>query len=72
MGAGKTPGLGTPSFQTTQSTAAASVKASGKQSAGDQFSWSDISVNRWFNGAKSALAVVGMIAVALQMVRVIK
>jgi hypothetical protein len=69
---GKTLRLGTPNLQTAQSTAAASVKALGKQSASDPFSWSDISVNRWFNGAKSVLAVVGLIAIALQMVRVIK
>jgi hypothetical protein len=51
---------------------AANIKAARNPASSDQFSWSDISVNRWFNGAKSVLAVVGLIAVALQMVRVIK
>ena len=37
-----------------------------------QFSWYDVSGSRWFDGAKSALAVVGMIAVALQLMRVVK
>jgi hypothetical protein len=69
---GKLPGLNSHDSQTPPTTAAGSLKAVGTPASSDQFSWSDISVNRWFNGAKSALAVVGLIAVALQMVRVIK
>jgi hypothetical protein len=68
----KLPGLGSQDSLTARSTTAANAKAAELQPCGDQFSWSDISVSRWFNGAKSALAVVGLIAVALQMVRVIK
>jgi S1-C subfamily serine protease len=40
--------------------------------AADQFRWHDLAASGWFEGAKSALAVVGMIAVALQLVRIIK
>jgi Trypsin-like peptidase domain len=40
--------------------------------ANNRFSWQDIADSRWFDGAKSALAVVGMLAVALQLMRVVK
>jgi hypothetical protein len=43
-----------------------------RPSASDRFSWHDVAESRWFDGAKSALAVVGMIAVALQLMRVVK
>jgi serine protease Do len=42
------------------------------QAGADRFSWSDMSANHWFDRAKSTLAVVGLIAVALQLVRVIR
>lgn len=69
---GKAPGLSSQVASAPPTMGAASIKAARKPASSDQFSWSDISVNRWFNGAKSVLAVVGLIAVALQMVRVIK
>jgi hypothetical protein len=50
----------------------ASSSAAQRLSSSDQFSWHDVAGSRWFDGAKSALAVVGMIAVALQLMRVVK
>jgi hypothetical protein len=38
----------------------------------DRFSWQDIAGSHWFDHAKSTLAVVGLIAVALQLVRIVK
>jgi serine protease Do len=58
--------------QSHESPAAANSTAIDRQSKSDRFSWQDLADGRWFDGAKSALAVVGLIAVALQMVRVVK
>jgi serine protease Do len=56
----------------TASQAKSNSPAAQKPSANTRITWHDMAESRWFDGAKSALAVVGMIAVALQLVRVIK
>jgi hypothetical protein len=43
-----------------------------EQATDDPISWHDVAGSRWFDGMKSALALVGLVAVALQLVRIVK
>jgi hypothetical protein len=62
----------TPNSVSGQAQLGINDRSAPRASGDGRFTWRDLKGYNWFDGAKSLLAVVGIVAVSLRLVRVIR